>query len=95
MNKQNFKELTQQMLYSRYPLEEEPEAQLVDLGIAPTGAARVVLAIMNKAVKSADCSCAKLLRELAGEEEEAETSNRPLGELSDDELAAMLESFSV
>ena len=68
---------------------------MTDLGIAPTGAARVVLAIMNKAVKSADCSCAKLLRELAGEEVEAETSNRPLGELSDDELAAMLESFSV
>ena len=90
MNKQNFKELTQQMLYSRYPLEEEPEAQLTDLGIAPTGAARVVLAIMNKAVKSADCSCAKLLRELAGEEEEAACGSRPLSELSDAELVEQL-----
>ena len=77
------------MLYSRYPLEEEPEAQLVDLGIAPTGAARVVLAIMNKAVKSADCSCAKLLRELAGEETN-EAVNRPLCELTDDELMKWL-----
>ena len=95
MEKTDFRELTHKMLFSKYPTADEPEAQLTDLGIAPTGAARVVLAIMNKAVKSADCSCAKLLRELAGEEEEAETSNRPLGELSDDELAAMLESFSV
>ena len=82
------------MLSSKYPTADEPEAQLKALKIAPTGAARVVLAIMNKAVKSADCSCAKLLKELAGEET-AEVSNRPLAELSDTELAALLEGISI
>ena len=89
MEKLNFQELTQKMLSSKYPTADEPEAQLKALKIAPTGAARVVLAILNKAVKSADCSCAKLLKELAGEESN-EAVNRPLCELTDDELMKWL-----
>ena len=70
MNEENkeisLKSLTQQMLSSRMPMQEDIDAALFELGIKPTCAATLVYSMILKASKG-DTSAAKFIKELNGE----------------------------
>ena len=86
------KEIAGKMLYSRYPVSDEPESALMELGLYPSGAAMMMLSIMRKAVNNADSTSAKFIREALGEAEE-QSSTRPLADMTDEELMARLKSL--
>ena len=58
--------LTQQMLSSRMPMQEDIDAALFELGIKPTCGATLVYSMIQKACKG-DTSAAKFVKELNGE----------------------------
>ena len=70
MNEENkelsLKTLTQQMLSSRMPMQEDMDAALFELGIKPTCGATLVYSMIQKACKG-DTSAAKFVKELNGE----------------------------
>ena len=59
-------ELTNHMLTSVMPTEDDPRACLMALGVAPTCAACIVFGMIQKAAKG-DTSAAKFIKELNGE----------------------------
>ena len=58
--------LTQQMLSSRMPMQDDIDAALFELGIKPTCGATLVYSMIQKACKG-DTSAAKFVKELNGE----------------------------
>ena len=70
MNEENkeisLKSLTQQILSSRMPMQEDMDAALFELGIKPTCGATLVYSMIQKACKG-DTSAAKFIKELNGE----------------------------
>ena len=58
--------LTQQMLSSRMPMQDDMDAALFELGIKPTCGATLVYSMIQKACKG-DTSAAKFVKELNGE----------------------------
>ena len=70
MNEENkeisLKTLTQQMLSSRMPMQDDMDAALFELGIKPTCGATLVYSMILKACKG-DTSAAKFVKELNGE----------------------------
>ena len=70
MNEENkeisLKTLTQQMLSSRMPMQDDMDAALFELGIKPTCGATLVYSMIQKACKG-DTSAAKFVKELNGE----------------------------
>ena len=66
----SLKTLTQQMLSSRMPMQEDMDAALFELGIKPTCGATLVYSMIQKACKG-DTTAAKFIKELNGEGSEA------------------------
>ena len=64
--KASLTELTNHMLTSVMPTEDDPRDCLMALGVAPTCAACIVFGIIQKAAKG-DTSAAKFIKELNGE----------------------------
>ena len=62
----SLKTLTQQMLSSRMPMQDDMDAALFELGIKPTCGATLVYSMIQKACKG-DTSAAKFIKELNGE----------------------------
>ena len=62
----SLKTLTQQMLSSRMPMQDDMDAALFELGIKPTCGATLVYSMIQKACKG-DTSAAKFVKELNGE----------------------------
>ena len=60
------KTLTQQMLSSRMPMQDDMDAALFELGIKPTCGSTLVYSMILKACKG-DTSAAKFIKELNGE----------------------------
>ena len=64
--KASLTELTNHMLTSVMPTEDDPRDCLMSLGVAPTCAACIVFGMIQKAAKG-DTSAAKFIKELNGE----------------------------
>ena len=64
--KASLTELTNHMLTSVMPTEDDPRDCLMALGVAPTCAACIVFGMIQKAAKG-DTSAAKFIKELNGE----------------------------
>ena len=62
----SLEQLTQHMLESVMPTEEDPRDCLMALGVQPTCAAVIVFGMIQKAAKG-DTSAAKFIKELNGE----------------------------
>ena len=58
--------LTQQILSSRMPMQDDMDAAIFELGIKPTCGATLVYSMIQKACKG-DTSAAKFIKELNGE----------------------------
>lgn len=85
----SIKDLATQILSTTYSEAEDSRDALCEAGIHPSGAAMMLMSILHKTVKNGDATCAKFLREAIGEADEKDLS-RPLSQLTDSELEALM-----
>lgn len=83
------KEIASQILNATYSTADDPRDALCEAGIRPSGAAMMLMSVLRKAVNNSDATCAKFMREAAGEAEQ-EMTTRPLSGYTDAELEAWL-----